>query len=279
MLRPRRTASPSGPAGIVLSAGACNVVAPNAAAPPAVAPRPCRRTPSPRTAPAIAIQCRERSRRIVVPLPVTPARLPDSVSAIMLTDKRHGNRPMILAAWNVNSLNVRLPRLTGVARREPSPTSSACRRRSSRTTSFRSWTSPPPATRRTSPGRRPTTAWPYSSREGLAATDVTAGIPGHGDDAEARHRGDDRRRARHRLLRAERPVGRLGQVSLQARLVRGRGRLRARRIVAPRERRGDGRLQRRARRPRRARSRAVGGPGAVLGAGARRVPRDSSRPD
>ena len=82
----------------------------------------------------------------------------------------------------------------------------------------------PPATSRTSPGRRPTTAsrcwcaqawarWPTSSTR-------PAGLRRR---AEAR----DRRRpsaaiARRRLLRAQRPGGRLRQVPLQARLVRRR---------------------------------------------------------
>ena len=63
-----------------------------------------------------------------------------------------------LATWNVNSLNVRLPRLVDWLARDAARTSCACRKPRSSTRSFRARSSPPPATRRISSARTRTTA-------------------------------------------------------------------------------------------------------------------------
>ena len=119
---------------------------------------------------------------------------------------------VILAAWNVNSLNVRLPRLARLAGRRSAPTSSACRKRSSRTRSFRCSTTRRRrlcrALRRTEDVQRRGDPRPRRPR-GRRRRDRHRRLRRR---AEARDRRDGRRHPRRRRLRAERPGGRLGQV-------------------------------------------------------------------
>ena len=110
-----------------------------------------------------------------------PAVPPRSVAAAATRVK--------LATWNVNSLNVRLPRLLDWLAAAQPGRASACRKPSSRTRSSRAARSRPRATPRTSPGRRRTTA----SRSWCAQacgrpTDVTHRAAGVRRRAEARDR-------------------------------------------------------------------------------------------
>ncbi len=191
--------------------------------------------------------------------------------------KARPERPMIVATWNVNSLNVRLPRLLEWLAARRSRTSCACRKRSSRTTSFPSTSRARAGYTAHFAGQRTYNGVGLLARDGLTGDRHRAGCPA---STTTQKRVIAATIAGMRVIDVyvpQRPVGRLRQVSLQARLVRGRGRLAARRTVAPRESRGARRLQRRAGRPRRARSGAVGGAGAVHRTRARRVPRIRSR--
>ena len=140
---------------------------------------------------------------------------------------------MILAAWNVNSLNVRLPRLLDwLAAHAPDVVClqetkledakfPALETRRGRL--HRALRGPEDLQRRRDP--RP--------KSGLDATDVAIGIPGLRRRAEARDRRHGRRHPRRRRLRAQRPVRRLGQVPVQARVVRRARGDAARRARAP----------------------------------------------
>ena len=154
---------------------------------------------------------------------------------------------MKLATWNVNSVRARLERvLDWLETRSPDvalPAGDQVRRGRS-SPAARSRRS---ATRSSSSGRRPTTAW-RSSRSG-PITDVTRNM-GDDDEPRAPHRRDRRRDSGGRRLRAQRPGGGLGGLPLQARLVRAACAHLPRR---PGERRAAAaavrRLQRRARSP------------------------------
>ena len=89
---------------------------------------------------------------------------------------------MKLVTWNVNSLNVRLPRLLDwLAANTPDV---VCLQETKlEDAKFpRGRSSTPPATRRTSPDRRRTTASRSSRAHGLAVTDVAIGVDGFVDE-------------------------------------------------------------------------------------------------
>ena len=110
-----------------------------------------------------------------------------------------------LVTWNVNSLNVRLPRLLALARGEHARTSSACRKPSSRTRGSRTSRSRRRATRPTRSASARTTASRSSFAKASLHENVTMGLAGV-RGPEAPDRRDGGRRAHRLRVRAEWPV-------------------------------------------------------------------------
>ena len=105
----------------------------------------------------------------------------------------------------------------------PSPTSSACRRRSWPTTPSRRSPSPPSATSRCTTGRAGGTASPSSSqRRARGARRRVLARPGGAARRGAHRVGDVRGRAGREPLRPERPLARARAVRVQARVARAR---------------------------------------------------------
>ena len=132
---------------------------------------------------------------------------------------------MKLATWNINSLNVRLPRLLDwLAANSPDV---VCLQETKLVDAkFPRLELAAAGYAAHFVGQNTYNGVALLVRDGFGAVDdVEIGAAGLRRRAEARHRGDRRRHAHRRLLRAERPVGGLGQVSLQARLVPRRHRL------------------------------------------------------
>ena len=179
---------------------------------------------------------------------------------------------MKLATWNVNSLNVRLPRLLDWLAAD-APDVVCLQETKLEDAKFPRDELRPRATQRTSPARRRTTASRSRARRARRADDVVHGMPGFED---AQKRVIAATVAGMRIICVYVPNGQAvdsDKYRLQARLVpRGRALLRRRARAPSRSSRSPATSTSR---PKTATCtiRAVGGPGAVLGARARGVPR------
>ena len=170
---------------------------------------------------------------------------------------------MKLVTWNVNSLNVRLPRLLDwLAANTPDVVCLQETKLEDAKFPVAALDAAGYASHYT--GQKTYNGVAILARHGLAVADVADGRRRFRRRAEAPHRRHRRWHPRHLRVRAERPVGRLGQVSLQARRGATPWRSTCTRALKHASRTRDRRrLQRRPGRPRRARPRAVGGPGPV----------------
>ena len=180
---------------------------------------------------------------------------------------------MKIAAWNVNSLKVRLPHLTDwlaktrpdiVCLQELKLEDPKFPRAELEAAGYQAAVS----------GQKTYNGVAILARAGLS--DVSVRNARLRRRAEARHRRDRRRRARDLRLLPQRTGRGLGEIRLQAALVRGPEGVPGGGNGAPPAACGGGRFQRRAGRPRRARSEGLGGSGARLGAGTRRPARAAS---
>ena len=184
---------------------------------------------------------------------------------------------MKLATWNVNSLNVRLPRLLDwLAAARPDVV--CLQETKMEDAKFPRADSPRRATPRTSPGSAPTTASRCSCATASApSTDVVTALPGFADEQK---RVIAATVAGMRIVDFYVPNGQSvdsDKYRYKLDWCRAATAFLAGELARHPRARGDGRLQHRAGGPRRPRSRSLARAGAVLGARARGVPRLARR--